>query len=59
MMVAPPLTEEDWWTVNVYKIKPTEINNNLPTDREIVDTGFRPKYWCVVKNVITNFLNNN
>ena len=59
MMIAPPLAEGDYWHINVYKIKPMEIGDNLPTDKEVVDSGFRPKYWCVVRNVVTNFLNNN
>jgi hypothetical protein len=58
MMVAPPLTEEDWWTVNVYKIKPTEIRNELPVEKE-TEASFRPKHWYIVKNAVTNFLNNN
>jgi hypothetical protein len=58
MLVSPPLAEEDYWHVNVYQIKPTEIKEDLPVERE-TEASFRPKHWYVVKNAITNFLNNN
>ena len=61
LMIAPPLTEEDWWTVNVYQCKPREIKEDLPVEKETTASRYssRPRYWCVVKNLITNFLNNN
>ena len=59
MVVAPPLAEEDYWHVNVYEIKPAEIKEDLPIQKEMVDISFRPRHWYIVKNTITNFLNNN
>ena len=56
MMVAPPLQEEDYWHVNIYATAPTEIKEDLPVEKE--KDSFRPRHWCLVKNVITNFLNN-
>lgn len=56
MLVSPPLAEEDYWHVNVYEIRPTEIKEELPVEKE--KDSFRPRHWCLVKNVIRNFLNN-
>jgi hypothetical protein len=58
MMVAPPLQAEDYWHVNIYATAPTEIGNDLPVEKE-TEASFRPKHWYIVKNAVTNFLNNN
>jgi hypothetical protein len=57
MMVSPPLAEEDYWNVNIYECGPREIKEDLPVEKE--KDSFRPRHWCLVKNVIRNFLNNN
>jgi hypothetical protein len=61
MLVAPPLAGEEYWNVNIYECGPREIRNSLPVEKETAASLYasRPKYWCVVRNLITNFLNNN
>jgi hypothetical protein len=56
MMVSPPLAEEDYWNINIYECGPREIKEKLPVEKE--KDSFRPRHWCLVKNVIRNFLNN-
>jgi len=58
MLVAPPLAEGDYWHVNIYECSPREIKKDLPVEKE-TEASFRPRHWFVVKNTITNFLNNN
>jgi hypothetical protein len=58
MMIAPPLAEGDYWHVNIYECRPREIKEDLPVEKE-TEASFRPKHWYIVKNAVTNFLNNN
>jgi hypothetical protein len=56
LIVSPPLEdEEEYWTVQVYRLAPTTIRDNLPDDHMIV-WDKRPKSFWEIKKIVFDFL---
>lgn len=55
LMVSPPLEDEEYWTIQVYRAAPTEIRDHLPDDHMIV-WDRRVRLFFEVKKIIFDFL---
>lgn len=56
LMVSPPCEdEEEYWTVQAYRLPPTAIRDNLPDDHMIV-WDKRPRAFWEIKKIVFDFL---
>ena len=55
LMVSPPLEDEEYWTVQAYRLAPTTIRDNLPDDHMIVWDN-RPRLYAEIKKIVFDFL---
>lgn len=55
LVVSPPLEEDEYWTVQAYRLAPTTIRDNLPDDHMIV-WDKRPKSFWEIKKIVFDFL---
>jgi hypothetical protein len=55
LVVSPPLEEDEYWTVQVYKISPVQLRDTLPDDHMIV-WDKRPRLYVEIKKIVFDFL---